>query len=274
MPSRWWHRLGPQLWYCITVTISVLPLVKAAFVGALPKSIEFIHMDFECLSLADHPGNLPDAVALTFSVIEGGAAHFERFGVACPASVARAVLKRKAEYLAGRRVALQALRKAGIETSDMGIGLMGAPNWPSGYTGSITHSENMAVAVAMPASEVQGVGIDLEKFASAHAISAIQQVVLSPAEMDALYPLTLHFGPPAAATIAFSAKESFYKATAALVGRIFDFSAVRITSACTDLGVIEARVAETLTTGIVSGRIFSMGFSVLDNEAVITSCVW
>lgn len=236
--------------------------------------MEFIHRDFEYLSLAGHPGNLPDVVTLAFSPTEGDAAHFDRFGVACSASMARAVLKRKAEYLAGRRVALQALRKAGVEASDVSIGPMRAPQWPGGYTGSITHSGNVAAAVAMPASEVQGVGIDLEGIASADAVSAIQQVALSSAEEEALGPLVLRFGYPTAVTITFSAKESFYKATAASVGRVFEFSAVQITSACADLGVVEARVAETLTADIVAGRAFSMGFSVLGNETVITSCAW
>jgi enterobactin synthetase component D len=236
--------------------------------------MDWFHMNFERFSLADHPGDLPDAVALTFSPTEGEAAHFKQFGVACPASLERAVLKRKAEYLAGRRVALEALRKAGAEVSDMGIGPMRAPDWPSGYTGSITHSNNVAAAIAVPAGEVEGAGIDLEKVASPKSVSAIRQVVLSPAEEEALAPLVLRFGQPTAVTVAFSAKESFYKATAAAVGRIFEFDAVRITSACPDQGVVEIRIVETLTPRIVAGQAFSMGFSVISGEMVITSCVW
>lgn len=248
--------------------------IKESSLYTLSKSMELIHMDFEYLPLADHPGDLPDAVALTFDPREGCAVHFTQFGVACPVSVARAVLKRKAEYLAGRRVALQALRKAGAEVSDVGIGFMRDPQWPHGYTGSITHSGNVASAVAMPAGVVEGVGIDLERIASAAAVSAIQQVALSPAEEVALRPLVLRFGHPTAMTIAFSAKESFYKATSARVGSIFDFTAVRITSACADLRVIEARITQTLTPELASGRLFFMGFSLLRGDAVITSCVW
>lgn len=233
-----------------------------------------IHMDFECLSLTDHPGDLPDGVALTFNPQEGSAEHFEQFGIACPASVARAVLKRKAEYLAGRRVALEALRKAGADVSDVGVGPMRAPHWPAGYIGSITHSGNVAAAIAMPASRGRGVGIDLERIASADAISAIQQVALSPSEEQALDPLVLRLGKPTAVTIAFSAKESFYKATASSVGRIFDFTAVRIMSACADLGLIKMTVVEVLTPDLALGRVFAVGFSVWRDETVITSCIW
>jgi enterobactin synthetase component D len=237
------------------------------------KNYKIEHMSFEYLSLARHPGNLPDAAVLNFSLLEGSSARFERFGVNYPASVARALPKRRAEYLAGRRVALQSLREAGVEVNDLGIGPMGAPLWPDGYYGSITHSDNMAAAVAMPASGIYGVGIDLEQVASADTISAIRQVALSPVEELALDSLVSRVGQPTALTIAFSAKESFYKATAAMVGHIFDFGALRITSACADLGVVEARVDEALSPILVPGRTFSMGFSVLSCNVVITSCV-
>jgi enterobactin synthetase component D len=236
--------------------------------------MELIHMDFEYLTLANHPGGLPDVVVLTFNPIEGSAALFEQFGISCPTSVARAVLKRRSEYLAGRRVALQALRQAGADVSDVGVGAMRAPHWPGGYVGSITHSGNVAAAVAMSANRVRGIGLDLERVVSGDAISAIRQLVLSPVEEEAIHPLALRFGQLTAMTIAFSAKESFYKATASTVGRIFDFTVVRVTSACADLGVIEMRVVEALTPDLALGRVFVMGFSVLRGGAVITSCVW
>lgn len=231
-------------------------------------------MVFERISLAAHPGSLPDAIALNFNPADGDASCFERFGVVCPPSVARAVPKRKAEYLAGRRVAIHSLRDAGIDVADLGTDSSRAPLWPDGYTGSITHSHDMAAAIALRKGEVPGVGIDLEPVASTDAMVAIMQVALSPSEQRALTPLALHVGEPTAVTIAFSAKESFYKATAAEVGHVFDFTALRITSVCVDRGVVEAKVAEALTPTLVPGRKFLLGFSVLGGGAVFTSCAW
>ncbi len=231
-------------------------------------------MLFERISLAAHPGNLPDAIALRFNPTHGDASYFERFGVVCPSSVARAVPKRKAEYLAGRRVAIHSLREAGIDVADLGTGSLRAPLWPDGYTGSITHSHDMAAAVAPRKGEVSGVGIDLEPVASTDAMVAIMQVALSPSEQLALNPLALHVGEPAAVTIAFSAKESFYKATAAGVGRFFDFAALRITSVSVDRGFIEAKVAEVLAPNLMPGCEFLLGFSALGGDVVFTSCAW
>ena len=229
---------------------------------------------FKRLSLAEHPGELPDAIALAFDPLEGEAAQFERFGIACPPSVKRSAPKRKAEYLAGRRVALRALNEAGIAVDNIGIGPLREPQWPKGYVGSITHSNGIALAVATLANELRGVGIDLESVAAADAVAAIRQLVLSPTEERALSALASRVGEATAMTIAFSAKESFYKATATTVGRLFDFNALRITAACADQGIVEASVAEALAPGLVPGRVFFLGFSVVSGGAVMTSFIW
>src|SRR4051812_42450943 len=65
------------------------------------------------LSLASHPGTLPDAFMLPFDPADGDISLFAASGIACAPAMARSVTKRRAEYLAGRRVALAALADAG-----------------------------------------------------------------------------------------------------------------------------------------------------------------
>ncbi|MET0504314.1 MAG: 4'-phosphopantetheinyl transferase superfamily protein [Luteibacter sp.] len=229
---------------------------------------------FVRLSLARHPGALPDAFMLPFEPGAADAARFASFGIACPPSIGRSVGKRRAEYLAGRRAAVAALREAGSTANDLAIGVSRAPSWPAGFTGSITHADGLAAAVAMPAAGLRGVGIDLEHAVSASALEAIVQTVIDAGEREVLAGLAGHVGWPMACTIAFSAKESFYKATAAEVGRIFEFSALRIVGVDTDGDVVVAEVAEPLAPSLPVGKVFRMGFSPVGTLSVLTSCAW
>jgi enterobactin synthetase component D len=224
------------------------------------------------LSLARHPGAWPDALVLPFDVAESEDAHFARHGIGIPASIARSVPKRRAEYLAGRRVAVAALAELGAEVADLAIGPSRAPLWPVGYTGSITHAAGIAAAVALRDEAVHGVGIDIECVVAASAFDAIVQSVVDAAEREVLDRLARRIGEPMALTVAFSAKESFYKATAAAVGRVFDFNALKIFNLNEE--TIEAEIAQTLIPALPAGMRFCLGYSLLDDSTAITSCAW
>lgn len=112
---------------------------------------------------------------------------------------------RAGEFAAGRscaRVALQRLGAAGPVL----IRRDGAPGWPEGVRGSITHKPDLAMAVAARSDLVGGLGLDLEEALELSA--AVRTVVLTAGERDRL--------PQggAAGTVArllFSAKEAYYK---------------------------------------------------------------
>ncbi|MGO4699990.1 4'-phosphopantetheinyl transferase family protein [Dyella sp. 2RAB6] len=226
----------------------------------------------QCLSLARHPGNLPDAFLLAFDANESEVARFNLHGIACPSSVARSVPKRRAEYLAGRRAAMAALADAGADLVDLAIGPSRAPVWPAGFIGSITHAAGIAAAVALRDGALRGVGIDLERIATAGALDAIARSVVDAAERSVLDELARRFGEPMALTVAFSAKESFYKATAATVGRVFDFSALKLVNLNEEM--IVAETPEPLAAALPKGMRFELGYSLLDETTVITSCAW
>ena len=144
--------------------------------------------------------------------------------------------------------------------------------WPAGCTGSITHAAGIAAAVALRADALRGVGIDIERIAVAGALEAIVRSVVDAAERGALGALADRLGEAMALTIAFSAKESFYKATAATVGRVFDFSALKIVGVNEE--VIVAETSEALAAALPQGTRFELGYSLLDETTVITSCAW
>ena len=66
--------------------------------------------------------------------------------------VKKAVEKRRREFSAGRTCARQALRELGCADAPIVHNQNGAPLWPPGIVGSITHSNTYAAAVAADSS--------------------------------------------------------------------------------------------------------------------------
>ena len=116
--------------------------------------------------------------------------------------------KRKAEHLAGRIAAVHALREHGIKTVP-DIEKSGAPCWPEGFYGSISHSGNFALAVVAHAP----VGVDIETLFTNALCHELTASITTPAEQAILAHTSLPF--PLALTLAFSAKESLFKAFSA-----------------------------------------------------------
>lgn len=114
--------------------------------------------------------------------------------------------KRKAEHLAGRIAAVHALREFGLKTVP-GIGTQRQPVWPQGLFGSISHSASTALA----AVSRQPVGIDIEAIFTPQTATELASSIVTHAEKELLANSGLSI--EQALTLAFSAKESAFKAT-------------------------------------------------------------
>lgn len=116
--------------------------------------------------------------------------------------------KRKAEHLAGRIAAVHALREYGIKTVP-GIGGQRQPLWPQKLFGSISHSMSTALAVV----STHPVGLDIEAIFTRQMVSELVSSIVTNTEKEWL----ANSGLPVeqALTLAFSAKESAFKATLA-----------------------------------------------------------
>ena len=114
--------------------------------------------------------------------------------------------KRKAEHLAGRIAAVHALREFGFKNAPP-VGERRQPLWPAGLYGSISHCGAMALAVVSR----QPTGIDIEEILSAQAAEELKDSIMTPAEYELLEVSDLPFS--VALTLAFSAKESAFKAS-------------------------------------------------------------
>ena len=138
------------------------------------------------------------------------------------AELANAGRKRKAEHLAGRIAAAHALPGHTVP----GIGPSGEPLWPEGVSGSITHSGTQAMAV-VTCDHPAIIGIDCETILSENEAQEIKDGVIDAQEEIVLsrsgYPFTL------ALTLAFSAKESLFKALFPKVQSWMGFDSTRVT---------------------------------------------
>lgn len=77
-------------------------------------------------------------------------------------AIARAVASRQREFATARMCAHRALAMLGVSPAPLLPGLRGAPRWPAGVTGSITHCGGYRAAAVARTSDVRSMGIDAE----------------------------------------------------------------------------------------------------------------
>ncbi|WP_020409287.1 4'-phosphopantetheinyl transferase family protein [Hahella ganghwensis] len=152
---------------------------------------------------------------------------FEHFNILQPKELNRSVIQRKSEFLAGRYAASKALNALGVPHSPLGIGQHRNPIWPSPVIGSITHTQEVAICSASKQPAMEFLGIDMEYWFSEDQVMALKASIINLDEERLLRHESIPF--EKAVTIAFSAKESLFKALYPRVRSYFGFSAARLT---------------------------------------------
>ena len=125
------------------------------------------------------------------------------------ALVATAAPKRRREFALGRACARTALAALGHGSVTIGKRENGAPHWPDGVVGSITHTSGYAAALVAKADHFSGVGLDAERVGGVTA--NLWPRLFDAAERDYLEGLD-EAECKLAATLFFCAKEASYKA--------------------------------------------------------------
>jgi 4'-phosphopantetheinyl transferase EntD len=77
-------------------------------------------------------------------------------------ALTKAVAKRRAEFATVRACAREALARLGQPPVPILPGERGAPQWPDGVVGSMTHCAGYRAAVVAPAARAVGIGVDAE----------------------------------------------------------------------------------------------------------------
>ena len=133
---------------------------------------------------------------------------------------------RNQEFLIGRTCAENALQRFGVNgTYPLASSSIGAPVWPLGYAGSITHKNSLAIASVIESSNFS-IGIDLEEIEASDL--SLEKRILTPFEISTLADAK-EFTRSQIITMAFSAKEAFFKAVSPLLNsRDLDFKDIEL----------------------------------------------
>lgn len=141
--------------------------------------------------------------------------------------VAKAVDKRKREFTSARHCARVAMEKLGVEPAPIMRGKSGAPQWPKGVVGSLTHCDGYRGAVLAYSMQVRSVGIDAEPHGPLP--DGVLGAVSLEAEREWLATVgrdDVHWD-----RVLFCAKEATYKAWFPLTHRWLGFEDAHITFA-------------------------------------------
>ncbi|MFJ7275025.1 4'-phosphopantetheinyl transferase [Kitasatospora sp. NPDC098663] len=162
---------------------------------------------------------LPDAVVTEVSYDDPPEARLEP---AEEAAVVQAVAKRRREFTTVRHCARTALTRLGIPYRPLVPGLRGAPSWPDGVVGSLTHCEGFRAAAVALSGDLASVGIDAEP--ALPLPDDVLDVIALPEEGKRIVDLLAEHPDTPWDRILFSAKESVYKAWFPLTEQFLDFS--------------------------------------------------
>ena len=179
-----------------------------------------------------------------------------------PPDRSRAVVKRRAEYLAGRYAAHLLLQDAGCLLPVL-TGSQREPLWPDGWSGSLSHAENSAIVLLAPAHAGLTPGVDIER-ARPEVFLETAAMFTSDEERRLLEQCDMPYD--RALQTAFSAKESVYKALFPQVQRFFGFEAARIIQL--DQQQISLQLTQSLTAQLPAGYTLTVEYAFRDNDVI------
>ena len=170
-----------------------------------------------------------------------------QYGIAIPERWLRATTARRAEFVAGRFAAREALARLGVNSAHIATKDDRAPLWPAGFTGSITHHDGYVAATVAAKDLLQSIGIDAASWLTASTYQEIKSLILTPYELALLGAFAMT--DEETATLLFSAKESIYKCLHPLTGVFFDFRdaeifAIDFTAQCFQFRLLKSLSAD------------------------------
>jgi 4'-phosphopantetheinyl transferase EntD len=134
----------------------------------------------------------------------------------------KAVTSRRLEFGTARWCARRALAKLGRPAVPILPGPRGAPIWPDGVAGSMTHCTGYRAAALAHSTDMAAIGIDAEP--DGPLPDGVRDWVTSPEELTALAELTAAAPGTSWDKLLFCAKESTYKAWFPLAQRWLGFT--------------------------------------------------
>jgi 4'-phosphopantetheinyl transferase EntD len=205
--------------------------------------------------------------AFTFDLEHYDFGLFNSLNVKFPESLRNSVNKRQAEFLAGRFSAKHALEGIGITHFDIEIGCNRQPLWPAGIVGSITHTHDTVLCIVARKTDYSSLGIDTEHILNEKTAREISKNILTQREVNVLTAHCQNFNK--ICTLAFSAKESLFKAIYCRVNEYFDFLDVEIVQSSNSQNHLCFKIIKDLSQEIKAGMNFNC-YYYLCNDTVHT----
>jgi 4'-phosphopantetheinyl transferase EntD len=143
------------------------------------------------------------------------------------AAIAHAVDKRRREFTSVRVCARRALAALGQPPVPLVPGQAGAPRWPEGITGSMTHCDGYRGCVLARTADFASIGLDAEPNLPLPA--EVEGTIARPAERDHVAGLAATHPGVCWDRLLFCAKESVYKAWYPVTGRWLGFEDAEVT---------------------------------------------
>ncbi|MBD3667970.1 MAG: 4'-phosphopantetheinyl transferase superfamily protein [Kangiella sp.] len=179
----------------------------------------------------------PSAIPISLSAVSFNSEHyhselFHQLGISRPSKLLHSIDKRCSDYLAGRIAAKAAISHSQKPFPKLDSSLQvncsreGAPIFPCGFVGSISHSGNFAMAAVSKGNHLSSIGIDIEQTIPEEDYELVKRQVLTHDEVPLLEQLSITNN--VALTLIFSAKESLFKCLHPEIKRFFDFTAAKV----------------------------------------------
>jgi len=140
---------------------------------------------------------------------------------------------RRSEFATGRHCARMALQNLGIPWAPIQRRSNGAPEWPNGFIGSISHCENFCVSAVTTTDRALSIGIDVEinsvlPACEAELICTEQEIYFLKSQSGRSFHEWVN--------LSFSAKESFFKCYFPLTELFFTFHDARVSFSSDESG--------------------------------------
>ncbi|MEM6049308.1 4'-phosphopantetheinyl transferase superfamily protein [Erwinia sp. P7711] len=172
-----------------------------------------------------------------------------------PLHLNKAVRKRRAEYLASRALVRHALCRLGSDPWILANDASRAPLWPAGFCGSLSHSTQEIALLLAKAESGKLLGVDCEQVMRAETAEAMQENIITQQEKHLLMQSGLPF--PDALTLAFSLKESLYKALSPRLRKFMSFSEAEIVFCAPRAEKVLLRLTTSHSSEFPAGREFT-----------------
>jgi enterobactin synthetase component D len=167
--------------------------------------------------------------------------------------------ERQRAFRAGRYCASRALEQLGAPGAFVGVTEYGAPAWPIGTVGSITHALSLVAAAVAVRRQCSGIGIDIEAIASLERAHTLASRAATSAEVfGVMEGLQADYATSVALIVA--AKHALYKCLHPQVGRSFGYLDASIEDVQQQTGRFRARLKVMLSPEWVGGTIVTGQF--------------